>query len=62
MPAEIIFNFKKKIRKIYLNEFIEKYSNSLKDNFLLEVQNTGVQKVFRLIYNHCDYYFRHNHR
>ena len=47
MPAEIIFNFKKKIRKIYLNEFIEKYSNSLKDNFLLEVQNTGVQKVFR---------------
>ena len=47
MPAEIIFNFKKKIRKIYLNEFIEKYSNSLKDNFLLEVHNTGVQKVFR---------------
>ena len=46
MQPEVIFNSKKNLKKINLNEFIEKNSNFLKNEFLSIVQSTREKKIF----------------
>ena len=47
MQAEVIFRSKKKVNKIYLNDFIENNSSLIKKNFLRIIENTGKKKLFR---------------
>ena len=47
MQAEVIFRSKKKINKIYLNDFIESNSSLIKKNFLRIIENTGKKKILK---------------
>ena len=47
MQAEVIFRSKKKINKIYLNDFIENNSSLIKKNFLRIIENTGKKKILK---------------
>ena len=47
MQAEVIFRSKKKINKIYLNDFIENNSSLIKKNFLRIIENTGKKKFLK---------------
>ena len=47
MQAEVIFRSKKKVNKIYLNDFIENNSSLIKKNFLRIIENTGKKKILK---------------
>ena len=47
MQAEVIFRSKKKVNKIYLNDFIEKNSSLIKKIFLSIIENTGKKKILK---------------
>ena len=47
MQAEVIFRSKKKVNKIYLNDFIENNSSLIKKIFLSIIENTGKKKILK---------------
>tara|TARA_B100000787_G_scaffold31825_1_gene21522 strand:+ start:3751 stop:5454 length:1704 start_codon:yes stop_codon:yes gene_type:complete len=47
MQAEVIFRAKKKVNKIYLNDFIENNSSLIKKIFLSIIENTGKKKILK---------------
>ena len=47
MQAEVIFRSKKKVNKIYLNDFIENNSRLIKKIFLSIIENTGKKKFLK---------------
>lgn len=47
MQAEVIFRSKKKIKKIYLNDFIENNSSLIKKIFLKIIEDTGKKKFLK---------------
>ncbi len=47
MQAEVIFRSKKKIKKIYLNDFIENNSTLIKKIFLRIIEDTGKKKILK---------------
>ena len=47
MQTEVIFNYKKTSKKLYLNEFIEKNSKLLKKIFLESLKNIEKKKIFK---------------
>jgi len=46
MQPEVIFNSKKDLKKINLNDFIDRNSDFLKNEFLSIIENTREKKIF----------------